>query len=248
MRKILVLLPLCLAVISGCSKAPKGEAAKDATSQSQSVAAVEPCPDDGPRLPGSGVCQGRAVNYLNFDAGPRPEAPEGCEWIVNETELAGGEYLLYLAAKCADKVTKLDYAGGAHMAVLSYDTTAIGGEEMKGTEVAYILSAEPDPKTAILNHAREVMDNKAEAAKCSVRPANIEGWPADAFVVDVSAAEAAKFPKDEVRSACGKYGLDEDSQRFWRAFGGFTWFFELGQDVPLVDAGSFTIYTPNSAG
>ena len=96
--------------------------------------------------------------------------------------------------------------------------------------------------------AKPAIKNKAEAAKCEVRSAGYSGWPGDALVVDVSAAEAAKARKDEPRTACGPYGLDEDSQTFWRVFQGTAWFFELGQDSLEVDPGSFTLVHKDEKG
>jgi hypothetical protein len=101
---------------------------------------------------------------------------------------------------------------------------------------------------AILRHARAAMDAKTKSAACAVRPANDPNLPADAKVVDVSAAEAAKAPKDEPRTACGKYGLDEDAQVFWRAFQGFAWYFDLGQEQIEIDPGSLTIVTKDESG
>lgn len=163
--------------------------------------------------------------------------------------MPGGEYLLYLAAECKGKVTALEFEGGAHMAHLSYVTSALAGDVVKGQKVVEIGSAEPSaPNAAVLTITRAAIKNGTEAAKCQVRPAKIAGWPADAVVVDVSAAEAAKAPKDEPRTACGPYGLDEDSQRFWRVFQGFAWFFELGQDEMEIDPGSFTIVRKDDRG
>ena len=219
------------------------------SSNKQPASTASPTACSGPALPGSGICQDRAESYLRLAQGPRPPAPDGCQWVVNETTMSGGEYLLYYAAKCKDKVTAIDYAGGAHSGELKFATAAMSGDSVKGRKIVSLFSAEPgNPNAAILSVAKPAIKNKAEAAKCEVRSAGYTGWPGDALVVDVSAAEAAKARKDEPRTACGLYGLDEDSQTFWRVFQGTAWFFELGQDSLEVDPGSFTLVRKDERG
>ena len=182
-----------------------------------------------------------AASPLVLAGGPRPKPPAGCEWVLNQTELPGKEYLLYMAAKCKGTTRTLVFAGGAHKAELKY--------EENGPPVVEMFIAEPGQgDNAVLRRAREAIESKAEAAKCSVRPAQNEFWPADARVVDVSAALAAKAAKDEPRSACGRYGLDEDTQSFWRVFQGYAWYFDLGQDEFEIDPGSLTIAKKDAQG
>lgn len=227
------------AALSGCSQAREKHAA----------AAPAGCSDQSEKLPGTGLCQNQAAALLQFAGGDRPPAPQGCDWVVSQTEMAGGEYLLYRAARCNGKITRLDYAAGAGMAELSYAVSAYFGDSAKGQKIVSIAGTEPgDPHSSILRLARTALKNKAEAGRCQVRPAKVDGWPADALVVDVSPAEAAKAPKDEPRTACGPYGLDEDSQTFWRVFQGRSWFFELGQDSVDVDPGSFTMIHADDKG
>lgn len=163
--------------------------------------------------------------------------------------MSAGEYLLYYAAKCKDKVTALDYAGGAHSGELTFATAAMSGDSVKGRKIVTIFGAESsDPNTSILLVAKQAIKSKAEAAKCQVRHAGYAGWPGDALVVDVTPAEAAKARKDEPRTACGPYGLDEHSQTFWRVFQGSAWFFELGQDSLEIDPASFTLVRKDEKG
>lgn len=217
------------------------------TKQADASASATAC--SGPALPGSGICPERAESYLRLAQGPRPPAPDGCQWVVNETTMSGGEYLLYYAAKCKDKVTALDYSGGAHSGELKFATAAMSGDSVKGRKIVSLFSVETgNPNASILSVAKPAIKNKAEAAKCAVRSAGYSGWPGDALVVDVSAAESAKARKDEPRTACGPYGLDEDSQTFWRVFQGTAWFFELGQDSLEVDPGSFTLVRKDEKG
>lgn len=247
MKKTMLLASLAGLLATGCSGQPADSAATD-SADALAVDDGQSCADDGPRLPITKLCASRAVNYLNFDEGKRPDAPEGCEWAVNETEMPGDEVLLYLAASCGKKTTKLAFAGGAHYSDLSYETSALSDGPPAEGPLVRIAGAEGDPKQAILALAREAIDNPAEAAKCAVRKADVEGWPADAMVVDVSAAEAAKSLKDGPRSACGPFGLDEDSASYWRVFNGFSWFYQLGQDQLEIDPGSFTIMSKDEKG
>ena len=243
MRKSIAMAGLSLLVLAlaGCSEGPA-----DAEGFSNGGALAEtggPCPDDGARLPITDICAGRAVNYLNVADGEAPEAPEGCQWVVQETRFAE-DVLLYRAAQCDGKTTRLAYKGGAGLAELAYDTAAYGDPDnvMKGEVVVRVTSADATDKTAaLLRVARDAIDDPAEKAGCSVRNARIEGWPRDALVVDVSETEAAKAPQDEPRAACGPFGLNEDEASYWRVFQGHSWFYQLGQDVLQIDPGSFTL-------
>ncbi len=240
------LFPLvCLvAAITGCTPAPA-----PATSAKSGVETPKACGDNDRALPGTGLCASGAAGLLALAPGDRPNAPRGCMWTVNEAPFAD-EFLLYYAAKCAGKVTTLEYAGGAHMAELTYVTSAISGDAVKGQKAVRIAGGgrPGEPNAGILGTAREALGNPALAAKCQVFPAKNPNWPTDALVVDVSPAEAAKARKDEPRTACGPFGLDEDSQSFWRVFQGFSWYFELGQDEMEVDPGSFTLVHKDDKG
>jgi hypothetical protein len=181
-----------------------------------------------------------APSPLVFAGGKRPNPPSGCEWVMKSIERPGDEFLLYLAAQCKGKTRELQYSGGARRAELKF--------EENQPAVVEIWSAEPgEGAKAVEGHVRGML-KKGEAARCFVRPARNEFFPADALVVDVTDAEAAKAPKDEPRSACGQYGMDEDSQSFWRVFQGYAWYFNLGQDEPEIDPGSLTLARKDGAG
>ena len=85
------------------------------------------CPDDGPRLPGSGICQWRGVNYLNIVEGTQPALYEGCEWRLNEAVVPGGDVFLYMAAFCDGRLSKLEVSGGAHSGDLNLVVSALEG-------------------------------------------------------------------------------------------------------------------------
>lgn len=225
-------------ILAGNGAMPSAYAATSAAG-----ARTAPCADDGPRLALTGLCADRAIAYLNIAGGTPPAAPEACEWVVQETPFAG-QVLLYRAAKCGEKTTRLSYASGAGMVDLAYEVAAYGdpGGVMKGTVLVRVAGAEAEDNSAsFLAIARNAIDDPTEAAKCSARKAGIEAWPADALVVDVSAVEAAKAPQGEPRAACGPFGLNEDEASYWRVFQGHSWFFQLGQDALQIDPGSFTL-------
>jgi hypothetical protein len=180
-------------------------------------------------------------SLIVFAPGPRPMPPAGCEWAINQTPMPGARVLLYMAAKCGGKSRTLVHTAKP-------EGSYFHSEEGSTVSVEMRPIANESGDAAILRHARAAMDAKTKSAACAVRPANDPNLPADAKVVDVSAAEAAKAPKDEPRTACGKYGLDEDAQVFWRAFQGFAWYFDLGQEQIEIDPGSLTIVTKDESG
>lgn len=249
MRNSLVIAGMATLVLVACgnsSTSPSGTAG-DGNPGTESASG---CPDDGGRLPITGICASRAVNYLNVADGEAPQAPEGCSWAVQETRFVD-DVLLYRAVQCKGKTTRLAFAGGAGMAELSYDTAAYGDAEnaLKGQVLVRIAGVDPSDKTAaLLQVARDAIDDADEKAQCSVRNARIDGWPADALVVDVSAAEAAKAPPDEPRAACGPFGLNQDEASYWRVFQGHSWYFQLGQDAVQIDPGSFTLMRKGADG
>lgn len=220
-------------------------AALSLTGGGEAEAKDKACPDGEPRLPVTKMCHPKALKSLNA-AGGYNQPSEGCAWVVQETPFADGA-LLYRALRCGKETAKLAFAGGAQMAELSIEHSALG--DTIGKVLVQVASADPASPTANVQAiTRGAMDNPAEAAKCSVRSAGIDVWPSDALVVDISAAEAAKITEDGPRTACGPYGLDEDSAKYWRVFQGFSWFFDLGQDALEFDPGSFTLMTKDANG
>lgn len=243
MRNPFAVAGMAALILTACGNGSHNDSAARVDTGPSAVDPVGSCQDDGGRLPITGLCASRAVNYLNVAGGYSPEAPEGCDWVVQETRFAD-DVLLYRALKCGGKTTRLTFSKGAGLAELAYDTAAYGDAEnaLKGQVLVRVANSDPADKTAaLLRVARDAIDDPAEKAACSVRNARIDSWPDDALVVDVSPAEAAKAPADEPRSACGPFGLDEDSSAYWRVFQGYSWFFQLGQDAAQVDPGSFTL-------
>jgi hypothetical protein len=201
---------------------------------------AEACPDNGARLPETGICEARAVAYLDTAEGARtPALPENCEWVVNETIMAG-EALLYRAARCNGVTTKLAASPGAHQAEVSVETSAVFGDSAKGHVVLHLFTANaPDPQFALKDSMSGLP--AAERATCEIRQAAIEGWPADALVIAPNAAARARMHEEGPIAACGPFGVDEDSARYWRIKQGYAWFYDLGQEEPDFDPQSVTV-------
>lgn len=239
MRQIL-LLAVALAM-SGCTDAP--------SNQSANASAPAACADSAARLPGTGLCPADASAMLPAATGFQATAPDGCTWSVGEAALPDAQWLLYRAARCGTKTTQLAYASAKPLAQLSYATSAYYGDDAKGQTIVQVAPvSNGDANATIVALARGAAEDPAKAVGCAVRPAGIEGWAQGALVVDIPAAEAAKLPQDEIRSACGPLGLDQGSQRFWRAFQGHVWLFDLGQEAPDVDPGSLTLVRKDGDG
>lgn len=228
------------------------------------------CPDDGPRLPGTGLCQGRAANY--FDparlSAASGDLPEGCSYVINETMTPDpDEAILYSALSCKGRTTQLEMSAGAGSASLGRVTSGffeqVPEAGAEGWEVVRLFRLEgvADPKAKILeiakgNAAEEKID-AAELAACEVRAAG-EGFPADALLVDVNDAYKKEKklgshdpetdgPSAGVYAACGSYGVT-DAVDFWMIRDGYLWFVRQGQDLPDFAAGSLTVFRKGADG
>ncbi|RYY24978.1 MAG: hypothetical protein EOP62_15100 [Sphingomonadales bacterium] len=229
-----ILLLLAAAATTGCN----GKPAESNTPANVSAAAPA-CAPGSATLPVTGLCEPQAAALLLGSPGT---APDDCTWVVAEAKTPGGA-LLYRAAKCAAGTAKLDFVPGARMA--SFDLVASPyGAEVERETIAQMLDG-TGGKDAILAEARHRTDEAAEAARCQVRPAAMEGWPADALVVDEVPQPS---DADGIRSACGEFGLDQGAQTFWRLSQNTAWFFRLGQESPVVDAVSFTLVNQDASG
>jgi outer membrane murein-binding lipoprotein Lpp len=252
MRKLTIAALVAGTLLAGCtpakvpttSNAQTENAASNAQTESVAPASktAEACPNDGLRLPLSGVCQSGGENYLKLSKGPRPLARKGCEWVVNEAAMPANEVLLYLAAKCQDKTATLEFSGGARAAEVSIVSSSMAGDlaEGKGILIARVYTADgSNPQASVLGRVRDGIEDEAQRAKCVVSPAKRDDWPGDAILVDDPTANrpAGKL----VTSMCGPYGYSTDSSAFWRILGDFAWYFDLGQSFWEVDPGSFTI-------
>lgn len=215
------------AVLEGLEKCLSTSGVTPASAQPP---ASSDCPDDGPRLPGSGLCQGRAVHHLSY-VGPARELLPGCEWVMNETPMPGGEYLLYLAAKCGARTSRLELSAGAQAADLNISVSALSNGEPGWTVAKVFATNGGQPKDEILMRAQQAMHDPTDRTNCEVRNLPLQdNLGDDAYVVDYKHQVLSSRPADAPHWGCGDYGLG-DSTSFWRVFGGFAWFFDMGQDA-----------------
>jgi hypothetical protein len=225
-----------------------GPAAPTPDAPAPAAAETSSCPDDGPRFAVTGLCTGRISNYLDPAIGLLSETPDGCQWNFTEMAFPGNEEaLIYRALTCKGVATTLELHGGAHSATLGYTASALYGEQAASVEPVRLFVSEPaDPQKAI----RDLFEGipAAERANCEIAPYGVQGEPADALVIQYTEAERKKHPTDEPIAMCGEFGRDEDSASYWRIAGGYAWFFQMGQDTPDFDPGSFMIFRKDAAG
>jgi hypothetical protein len=248
----LLLAALSLAALAACQKPAEAPVAVRPVAETP-VAAAEPgCADDGPRFPISKLCVGRSINYLDDANKLITDAPDGCSWTMQETAFPFPDsegVLLFRALSCKGVTSQLEFHGGAHSAALGYVASALYPDAVKSNvePVRIFGGPDQDPKAAIEALKVSIAD-KAERASCVLEPAGIDVWPHDALVIRPNAKARAKARKDEPLAACGEFGVDEDSQTFWRVFQGYAWFFSMGQDTMDFDPASFTLMRKGADG
>ncbi|MFZ4603080.1 MAG: hypothetical protein ACOYM8_11535 [Caulobacterales bacterium] len=245
MSRSVFVAAFALAVLSAaCSP----QAAKPA--DAPPAVAASSCADDGGRLPGTGICAGRAANYLD-NPPPNPPAPEGCSWTFNEAVLADSQAVIYRAMTCKGVTTKLGFSAGARSASIDYETSALFGEAAVGETLVRLFTLdEKDPRGGLLRMVKEGVENKEERAACELRDAGYEEWPAGALVVDVNVAYKAKkkITDDEPRTACGPLGIDTGQSTYWLIKQGFAWKFDLGQEQLDIDPRTVTLLSKDADG
>ncbi len=248
------------ALLASCSPADlintvsNPEAGASADARPNASASIGDCPDDGPRLPGTGICAGRAHAYLNVVEGAEPSLPAGCDWVTNESLIAdGSEALLYRAARCNGVVTTLTTSIGANSASVEYVTSALRGDAARGE--ALIRVFHPDqtaPERWIETLARGAMAQDGWRSRCAVRTAKHPIWPADSLVVGLSAPHEAPFRRKAAeggpRAACGPYGLAYGEHDYWRLFQAKAWFFQFGAGPIDIDPRSVTWIVKDPSG
>jgi len=237
MRTTFILAAGLAAALSACMQKVELLPAEDVAAPAE-TAAIDPCPDDGPRFPITGLCVGRSVAYL--DPGSDWQPPEGCTWAMNEAWIGDGtEALLYRAAVCNGVTTTLQVSGGAQSASVEYVKSALGGDALEGQEMIRLFVSDPaNPQW----HMKDILADQNEngEVECEIRPAGTDGWPKDALVIAPTPEERAAMPQDQPVAACGDWGLDEDATQYWEVRQGYEWFFHLGQDVTDFDPISIT--------
>lgn len=245
MKRISLLCSAAL-LLAACG-APTTPATEE-TAAPATIASAEPCPDDGPRFAVTGLCTGRISNYLDPAIGLISETPDGCDWTYTEMPFStNDEALIYRSLTCKGVTTTLEFHGGARSVELGYKTSALFEVPADAIDPVRFFVADPAaPQKAIRDLFEGIPAD--ERPKCEIRKINLEGWPADALAIAYSDAERARLPTDEPIAMCGEFGRDEDSASYWRVFGGYAWFFNMGQDAQDFDPGSFMIFRKDAAG
>lgn len=199
-----------------------------------SYVANTPCPDDGPRLPLSGVCAGRATSYMEPDSA-EPAPPAGCDWTVKETPFAD-QVLLYRGLTCGAKTVALEYAGGAHAAELSYISSALHPDAVPDPNDPMAMNPIVRVATYFKDDAwrlTETIGSDANIAKCEIRAAGA-GYPASAKVI------APKAPGAD----CGRFAISDKSDNFWIVRKDWVYAFTLPKGAHDIDPATLAILTP----
>ena len=257
MRLFSSLMASGLLLVSACSTSNEEPPVESSTPTTEATTDIG-CPDEGPRFPISGKCVGRAINFIDQPA--THEHPDiayfeqmtgdSCEWKLMEMPFAT-DVLFYQGMVCGDRETRLEFAGGAQSAEIYLASSAYRAEvgDIMDTPIVRVFSADPDDRFAnVLFRAQDAMDNPEEASGCVVVGSDVPGWPDDAMVVDNPVEADAQDPADGPRAACGPFGLNQGETNFWRVFGGFSWWFELGQEPVGIAPGSFTLLSQDENG
>jgi hypothetical protein len=208
------------------------------------IASYASCPDGEERLPVTGLCKSKALEYIDSVNPGKPDGElyKGCKWTVNEGSFID-RYLIYRAAHCQGKTSQLESGAGAHAASVGLLWSALSNAETDEQIATVIHLSSTDPYKDILNYGLALNQRKG----CHVRPEFIHGWPQGALVIDNK--PASYVSSDGPRSACGRYGYDEGNSNHWRIVGDEAWFLmprdELYQDI---DLGSLTLLEQSPSG
>jgi hypothetical protein len=196
-----------------------------------------PCAESGGLLPGSGLCRADALTRL-----PRgPWTPsQGCDVTAQEAQLTGGRWLLYAALRCGEKTARLAVTpqqGGA--LVLRYAETA-RNPELIGRKALTIVESNPE-HLAVYTLAAAGLP-QPQAHRCALRTPPAQGYPYDAFVYDLSAAETRQTAALDL--PCGPYGRSAWPDTYWRLFSGIGAYYQSSGERPEFDPASLTVFKP----
>lgn len=231
-----LLLTVALAGLAGgaCDQRSDPGVATAANTVAPSTTVAVSCTPTDAKLPVTGLCRSQAAALLLAAPGAATPPPEDCSWVVSEAGIADGSALLYRAARCEGGTARLAYVPAKPMA--RFDLVASPYENVPAEPMPMVWMTRAKDAQAITAIVRQTAP-AAERSRCQARPAAMEGWPQDALVVD----EVPAPESDGVRTACGELGLDQGAQTFWRVSQGIGWYVQLGQESPMVDAGSLTL-------
>lgn len=227
-----------LGALASCGRQDEASVEQKLSAKERSSAQLvraDACPSDHPGLSVAGLCSDKAEALVLAARTDASDAPDGCNWTVRAAALPDNRALLYRAARCGLRTAELRFVPGRVFGSFILSASPYG-DVLDGSDVVARMAPASDAG-AIIQIVRASIDDPQEARRCHMRPAGLDGWPSDALVAD----EDPKPTSDGVRTACGPLGLDEGSQTFWRLSQGQAWFFQFGQELPVVDSRSFTL-------
>lgn len=199
------------------------------------------CAETGDLLPGSGLCRADALARL-----PRGQwTPlQGCDVTAQEARLTGGRWLLYAAQRCGEKITRLEVTpqqGGA--LVLRYAETARNTELVGRKALTIVDGPASSPHLGVYTLATAGLP-KEQTQRCALRNPPVPGYPADAFIFDLAAAESSRSAA--LDQPCGPYSRSAWPDTYWRLFGGIGVYYQFSGDRPEFDPASLVVYRPGA--
>lgn len=227
------------------------------TAPDAAKATAAACANGAAKLGAVDMCPEAAEKLLIISPGGTSAGlPDGCTWAIQAAPITDADdpntALLYRAARCKGVDTLLAFEQGAKSDTFNYVASAVfeGADIPQSAIITRLEIESPDPKTDILAQAVLVAETDNERRNCEVRAAGITGWPTDALVVDLNAAakKRGRVTDEEVRSACGFYGIDTGSTKYWQVKQGYAWFFDLGQESTDFDPNSLTLVRKGADG
>jgi hypothetical protein len=236
-----LLMAGALAVVTACGK--PADVKPEASAKAEE--AVPACADGGAPLAGTGLCQSQAAELLVRDPNVRTPELEGCTWAVNEAIMPDGA-LLYYAATCGEKSAALGFAGGAERAEFAYTQSAFLTDEAVDQPVFWLYGTDPDPQGALNAAIAELPAD--EQAKCEIREDSTENGPAGILRITLKDSARAGTPANGIFTACGPFGVSDQSNKYWQVRQGYAWFFDLPNAEHDIDFGNMAIVEKGADG
>jgi hypothetical protein len=149
--------------------------------------------------------------------------------------------LLYAAQRCGERTARLFIMSAENGAlVLGYGETT-RNRALIGRKVLTLVEGHRAPHEAIFALVLAGLA-PTQARRCVLRTPGIQGYPVDAYIFDLPAAESRKTAA--LDAPCGPYGRSARADSYWRMFDGVGVFYRFSGDRPEFDPGSLLVYRP----
>jgi hypothetical protein len=230
--------------------APKQDPAASATASGAPPAVGAAC--TGEKLPITGVCadaQPALFGYL--DAQEAPYAAT-CKWVTAEAQRSDTEAVVFRIQQCpADVAPATSYRFDGDKLLVKYPHPEPGREPYENLIAEFY--AIPDGQTAEAIALTHIADAPAdERPRCVVTPApDVRGVAGQAFHIapnEELMAELNRKHPDEPFEACGAHGYTNDGIVYWEKRPDLLIWHVIGQEQPIWDPASFTIYKRDASG